>query len=676
MYLAATTLITKPLFFMRPVICFICLLFAGSIAFGQSSHNIGLLLAELKRPASDSARMQVYSKIVEYYGYPDPDSAMYYVQLGLKEFTEKDNKDGIASMTGLAGFISSSHGHIEIARNKELEALRLFTEVNDRRGIATMYNGLGVLDIRSGNYKEATKYFMMALKEFDGMRDVAGTVNTYMKLGAVNESSGNLDKALEYYNKAIGQIETRPVPGTELIYLYNNIGIVYARKGDMQKALDYFEQALKGSDKPSFLETKILTLINLGIVYDRMGDDKTSLHYYNEALKLTKDKNREGHYAKVCINLALVLRRSDPDSALAILHKALALVTNTGQRDMQSDIYSNMVDIYAQKKDFKTAFEVLMNFKILEDSLFGIEKSKEIADLQSVYELERSNAKVTSLEESSRKNATKRNIIASIAAVLTVTLILLTYFYTRSKRLNAALSEREAELKKTNTIKDKLFSIIGHDLRGPIGNIPVMLELLNSDTTDAEEKKYLLDSLTEHSQASKETLDKLLYWGQAQIKGIGMKQVLFDTDEYVRNNLRLVKSSAEQKKITLADRVPADVQVYAEPVHFDFILRNLVSNAIKFTHTNGTVTVGADTDKLPGYTVFYVRDTGIGIAPEKLSDIFHQPGVSTMGTANEKGTSIGLMLCKEFVTENGGKIWAESEPGKGSVFYFSLRNGA
>ena len=159
----------------------------------------------------------------------------------------------------------------------------------------------------------------------------------------------------------------------------------------------------------------------------------------------------------------------------------------------------------------------------LEHSTFTIEKAKEIANLESVYELEQSNARIKELKLSEHKNMLKRNVIIAIAVGLAIALIFISVFYRKTKRLNEQLSKREAELEKSNNVKDKLFSIIGHDLRGPVGNIPVMLKIVEDEGTTPTERKYLLDTLMEHAQASLETLDKLLFWGKSQIKGRGTK---------------------------------------------------------------------------------------------------------------------------------------------------------
>ena len=631
------------------------------------------MLAKLKNAPNDSAKVEVYNAIFEHYQYSNPDSAIYYLQEGLKQFSEKNYRYGIAVMTASLGYQDGAQGRIELARKRQNEALKIFEEINNKNGIASAHNGLGVTDGRTGNYDAAVKHFMTALKIFESNSDTNGVINTYLKLGVVNEMSNNLDKALDYYNKALSLTRDKPITNNK-VYLYNNVGIIYGKKGDLKTSLGYFQKALENSDKPEFTGVRILSLINTGIVYHEFGNDEKALKYYNDALQITKDKNLPEEHARIIINIAGISSKNNPENAITQLQEALVIAKKIDNKSMLEEIYNGMLDDYKKTGNYKDALALMEEQRDLEDRLFTVDKAKEIANLESVYELEQSNTRIKELKLDEHRNLIKKDIIIVIAIGLAIALIFISTYYRKTKRLNEKLSKREAELEISNNVKDKLFSIIGHDLRGPIGNIPMMLRILGDETTTIDERKYMLESMSEHVQASMETLDKLLYWGKSQIKGRGLKPEVFNPFEYVENNIKLIRSSAGQKQITIIDKLDPNIKIICDPTHFDFIIRNLLSNAIKFTRKNGIVEISAaDSKRKSGFTVFAVKDDGIGIEKEKLSSIFEPFNSSTIGTANEKGTSMGLILCKEFVTENGGDICAESEPGKGSIFYFSFK---
>ncbi len=264
-------------------------------------------------------------------------------------------------------------------------------------------------------------------------------------------------------------------------------------------------------------------------------------------------------------------------------------------------------------------------------------------------------------------------LTVSLATILAVLLAIVVIGYMKKKKLNLELQQKEENLRKSNEIKDRLFSVIGHDLRGPLRQIPPSLELLEHDIMTKEETKFLLSSLTAQARASIDTSDKLLVWGTKQMQGNAKNETRINAKAQAAETLELLAPQARAKKIQLKDTLQGHICVMADPSHFDLILRNLLSNAIKFTHPEGIVALSADTETQAGYVVFSVTDTGIGMSQEQMKKLFEPFNGATRGTANEKGSGIGLMLCKEYAELNGGKIWVTSKEREGSAFFFFLK---
>ncbi|NEU08305.1 HAMP domain-containing histidine kinase [Flavihumibacter sp. R14] len=276
-----------------------------------------------------------------------------------------------------------------------------------------------------------------------------------------------------------------------------------------------------------------------------------------------------------------------------------------------------------------------------------------------------SKTQIQNLELINQTRSSQRNLFIIISLSILVLSIVLAVYLNKVKNLNKKLVE-------SNAIKDKLFSIIGHDLRSPVSNVVQMMDILGNIDFSSEERSEIIATLKKHSESSLETLDNLLQWGKAQLQGIRVKHEDIFPQIIIERNVEAYAMQAEQKSITIKNLVPENLIVHADADHLNFIMRNLISNAVKFTYPSGTIIINAfqHSDAL---VCISIKDHGIGMSPENKKTIFKTFPVITPGTANEKGTGIGLMLCKEFVEANGGSISVDSVLGKGTTFSFMLK---
>ncbi len=244
---------------------------------------------------------------------------------------------------------------------------------------------------------------------------------------------------------------------------------------------------------------------------------------------------------------------------------------------------------------------------------------------------------------------------------------------TEQKKAEQALINSEKRLKKLNATKDKLFSIIGHDLKGPLHNILGFSELIdeNYENFSDEEVREYNKLILQSSKTLSGLLDNLLTWSRSQRQKIKVSPKNIVIHPIIEKCFNLLEQNAEKKKISMKNQVPAETAAHADIEMTTTILRNLISNAVKFTAGGGTITANANSKN--GTVTIEIRDTGIGIPPDKIENLF-EPDQNhvNLGTDGEKGTGLGLIICKDFAEQNKGELWAESEPGKGSVFYFSL----
>lgn len=654
------------------ILSLILVIVTNAVAGGAPSHpDFNKQLADA---GSDSQKVLIYRSIYDYYNSISNDSSRPWIEQGLTEFTEKRYEAGRGFMLLLLSNIYNERGMLVVAREKAQVALSIFAKLKNGQGTGRAHNAIGNSYSYQNNYTEAIRHFLAALKDFEHINDTANLVNTYLELGAANDFNSNHEKALAYYNKALN-LSLQATETASIVYLYNNIGLSYARNGEFDTALKYFEKAELISRKPEYIKARIPPLTNMGKIYDAKGDDKKALQYMQQALSITKTFKTREPQCRVLLEIGRIEAKHTPP-VISSLEEGLQIAREIGIKRLQAEFLNALAEVADKKGDYKEEVRLLKQTRILVDSIFTVDKAKEIANLQSEYELKRTNTQLAALERSEIRNKQKKNAIIIIAVFLAVTLLTLFIFYTRSRKLNRKLSAREKDLKKANDVKDRLFSIIGHDLKGPVGNIPSLLSIYKSDATPDADKAYILRKMEESSQASLEILEKLLSWGKQQIKGNIFSPVEMDVNETLDNNLRLLTLTAENKNITLINSIPNGMHVFADEDQFKFIVRNLLANAIKYTHPGGIIEITATRLTGEDMVCFAVKDTGVGIDAAKQRHIFEPYNKSTVGTANESGTSIGLTLSREFVIQNGGRIWVESAKGQGAAFYFTIKSNS
>lgn len=244
---------------------------------------------------------------------------------------------------------------------------------------------------------------------------------------------------------------------------------------------------------------------------------------------------------------------------------------------------------------------------------------------------------------------------------------------TERKNAEAQLQQYARELKAANETKDKFFSIIAHDLKAPLGTIIGFGELLKErlDASNNTEEAEFAGIIYHTSRQTYRLLENLLEWARLQQGTMPFKPSLVPIGKLIDETIGLLNENANLKQIALQRAVPEDLLAYADEYMLKTILRNLISNGLKFTKNKGSIEVKADL--VENEVIVSVKDNGIGIEPKETEKLFNPAANYTRpGTANEPGTGLGLMLCKEFVEKHGGKIWVESVPGKGSTFYFTI----
>lgn len=232
------------------------------------------------------------------------------------------------------------------------------------------------------------------------------------------------------------------------------------------------------------------------------------------------------------------------------------------------------------------------------------------------------------------------------------------------------IRSKNERLEEVNGVKDKLFSVISHDLKGPLNSLRGTLSLLQFNVLSPADLQKVTETISSQLQDTSNLLDHLLQWGRTQIQGINFNPQLIKMNEVIESAVAVLRHEFSVKGVEMTVTLSQECEVVADEVMLSTVVRNLLSNALKFTPEQGEVRI--ETRVYDSMIIVMISDSGVGIPPVYRDGLFTLAGVTTLGTREEKGTGIGLVLCREFVERNGGAIWVESEEGTGSKFSFSV----
>jgi signal transduction histidine kinase len=514
-----------------------------------------------------------------------------------------------------------------------------------------------------------------------------------------------LDTALHYIQKndheslsTIYRQIAREAAGDD--YLTGEIiaerSLIYARQKQSALAISEVYKALKIVRSIRNTDTEGILLGRLSYIY---SDDNTGKNYdkglscVDSSIALSYATNNKRLRASCWDTKALILcNQHKLDEALIFANKALLLADSLGIADITARVYQSIINIYKSKGDIKRQLayeESYVTFLGWQDKASQKSNSQLIADHFAL------NEKLRSIDAMNHRDdvynlvvRSQKNIIIglSISLILLVIALYIVYRYYREKRLLAKnlneqhlatvaqtqLIEVQAQhLEELNNLKNKLLLVIGHDLRGPIGNLSSLTSLFEGGHLKDDEVKQVMSSISPVVKGAELTLKNLLDWAENQIKGTSLQATNVTLKPVIEETENIFKYSFDQKNISFRDEVAADHVIFIDPNHLKVILRNLISNAIKFTPSKGSITVASHL--INNKITISVKDTGRGMDTDEIERLLSvKTHFTKPGTQGEKGTGIGLLLCRELIELNGGELWLTSEVNRGTTFYFNV----
>ena len=501
------------------------------------------------------------------------------------------------------------------------------------------------------------------------------------------------DDAIAHYNKSI-ELNRQIKNESGIATINSNLGMLYHDKGEYAQAVSHFRKALETRQKMRDHHAEASTMINMSISLNKEKKYKEAIVVLEKVLPLAgglddKDLLLQA-YALLFDSYEL---RGDAKKSMEYfeiyrsIHNAIQL-----EKDAKAEVVLQQTQYEAQLSDAakrNKELELALKDKELKETrqeLGTVDSTyKDLVVQTSKYELLLKNMEqqeqIKALEQEHLQSELDREKEVRIYFVIGLILagailIVVFFFYRHNLKMNKLLRVRNEQieaqsqkLKDENIIRTKLLSVISHDLRSPLSSVHLMVQLLKTNAFSPEQASVYLANLDDSLRNTFALLDNILYWTKSQINGIKASPEVFNISHLVEENTLLIETGLKTKNIKLVNNVK-ETEVYADREITKMVLRNILSNALKFTPTNGTVTVSAESKE--DSLVVSIADTGIGIPIEKQKAIFTTNTTSTNGTKNEPSSGMGLMLSQDFISKSGGKIWFESEVGKGTTFYFTL----
>jgi len=552
-------------------------------------------------------------------------------------------------------------GDISNAMNHYHEALIIANKLKDKNGLADIYINIGFLYAEIGNLKLGIEYYKIAIENFLISNDYKGLCRCYINIAYALYNSNSIDEALTYLQKAKEISEKHD--GYRMMSINTNFAEAYFNKKEYNIANEYACKSIETAklrDNYHILAKDYLILakihlakkeLNLAEIQARKGLElakqtaitKVLMDSYTILYQTLEDEDK---FKEAAIYKSLLLNIKD--SIQSSVNINLLQAFEYAKNDQEIAIMkAESVREYAELKHQKLlisifAFALFLVICITGYVFYSSNKlRKTTAELKKAYQLIQDNNQEILLQNQELKN------------------------------YNQQIVEQSKRIEELNNLKDRLFAIISHDLRSPFNSLKSVLKLLMTRNLSQERVQTIVPMLQKNMSTVSELLDNLLHWSKSQLKGEAIETSNFDMNLVVIKDFDLLETQASVKDIRLINEIPEGTMVFADLNMTEIVIRNLVSNAIKFCRENGTIMISGK--KHHDFVEISVTDEGVGISPENLDKIFQDKGrFTTLGTKNESGTGLGLLLCKEFIEKQNGKIGVESIVNKGSRFWFTL----
>jgi len=666
---------------------FITLLFHGVNSAQDTNTNklrekISTLRSQNKQVNKDTVYIGLLIDLGAKLRFVNPDSLLLLSNEAQKLSSKiKFHKGESKSLYNLGTYYSDIGEHTKAIHSYEI-AQNIAKKNNYKSLSLRIGNELANENYYNGDYSRALLGYFNNIKVAQAQKNIKMEAILFENVADIYATQKDYDQALEFYTKVekLNNLIGNDISSAETM---SNVASIYAETGDFQNALFKINRSIKTFEKKEHWDWLAYAYEVKGKIYLKQKQYTRALYWYDKSNILHENLQDDRGIIDLYSGMAEANFGLEKDS-VSHNYALMAFEISTSIKSMEGiKKCSNMLyKIYKNEENYASALKYHEIFRQISDTLSRGENKMSLNMLKT--EISHKNQQ-EALVLKNEKALAKQRLYIYVAIIFIIIMGAIAFLVTRGKKILKKMNKtlesqkrdlelRESELWESNNTKNKLFSIIAHDLRGPIGALEGLLKLLNSGDIKRSEFKEFIPKLKNDVNSISFTLNNLLSWGQSQMREATTDPSNTDLYSLVENNINLLSEIAYTKMITLDNLIVNRAMIWCDENQMDIVIRNLLSNALKFTPNDGHITIGY-VDR-PDFLEIFVKDTGIGIDEYVQDSILSKnTTVSTYGTNNEKGTGLGLSLCNEMVIKNGGNLWVKSELNVGSTFYFTVPKG-
>ncbi|RKR81453.1 signal transduction histidine kinase [Mucilaginibacter gracilis] len=681
--------------------------FFSTRVFAQTS-KVNALELQLKQSQPDTTRLRLLKQMAEAYTQVDPIKKLYYVNL-FKTLAEKlHDEQAIGDAYIQIGISYAQRGKLDTALVFFQTAYGHSAKIKYLSGMGRSLSDIGLVYARLDDAKEAIKYDLRALEILKKMNNKRLINQVIINIGSIYFDLKQYQFAESYFNQCLLNY-TAAKDTAGIGYGLFVMGNCFQATGKDEKAKDCFTRSLAIREKLGDLNGIALVKRGLGQVYLHQKQYNLSLTYLNEALKGVKALQDKYEEAAALLDLSdLYLAMNEYDKAAYCAKQALSICKTIGAKAGVPEALERLIDVYKKKGDLKNALQYQSDYIKTQDGVLTAKALKDVTLIEfdrvrtENADLEKSNNLITSKNTSYAQqiDSYANAIIATLVLLLLVVIFVIVLYRQNLQKqmanrqlllqkqeianinkelglLNKEISSQieltnsqNAELERINNIKNKFFSIISHDLRSPIAALQSLLSIYREGDVDEDELALLLGKLEDTIITTGTFLDNLLEWSKSQMEGIIIKPQNFDLLACFKESIRLFETTIGIKGLHVINQAANPVFVYADKNMINLVIRNLLSNSVKFCNPGDSITLSAV--EKGNRVIISISDTGPGISEAGQQRLFSLEHAVSSGTQGEKGNHLGLILCKDMALQNNGTISFETKEGNGTTFWIDI----